>query len=270
MNLRNILIASDIDGTLVPEGSVIPERNLAALRRFAEKGGRFTLATGRSIGSAGRFLGDLPVNAPAILLNGCLLYDYAGGEVLLRCGLEKENAAPLVHTLYQRFPELGMECFYDDCVGILRRNGFIGNTKTPEIYSFTEGVETSCFQPWLKILLGGEAEAIREAMRFAVAQPHPGLRLVFSSENFLEILPEQANKGTMLRSLAQRLSIPMENVYAVGDYFNDEELLEAAGHAVVPANAPEELQRKAELVVCDCRGGALADLVEFLESKYPD
>ena len=62
----------------------------------------------------------------------------------------------------------------------------------------------------------------------------------------------------------------MENVYAVGDYFNDEELLEAAGHAVVPANAPEELQRKAELVVCDCRSGALADLVEFLESKYPD
>ena len=52
MSLRNILIASDIDGTLVSEGSVIPERNLAALRRFAEKGA--TLHSRRADPSAPR------------------------------------------------------------------------------------------------------------------------------------------------------------------------------------------------------------------------
>ena len=266
MNLRNILIASDIDGTLLPEDAVLPARNVEALRRFAEKGGRFTLATGRSIGSAGRFLDQLPVNAPAICLNGCLLYDYAGGEVLARCQLPKENTAPLVRALYDRFPQLGMECFYDDCVGIIRRSRYIGNTKTPEIYPFTRGEETACFAPWLKILLGGDAPSIRDALAFASAQPHPGLRLVLSSENFLELLPQEASKGAMLRLLAQRLGIPLGSVYAAGDFYNDEELLAAAGHAVVPANAPEDLRRRAELGVCDCRDGALADLVEYLEA----
>lgn len=267
MRLRDILIVSDVDGTLVPEDGEIPARNIESLRRFAEKGGHFTLATGRSIGSAGRFLDRLPVNAPAVCLNGCLLYDYAEGKVLSRCALRKESAAPLVRALYGRFPELGMECFYDGSVGIIRRSRFIGNTRTPEIYPFTEGEETGCAEPWLKILLGGEPESVREAMAFAQAQPHPGLRLVFSSENFLEILPEEASKGSMLRLLAERLSIPLSNVYAVGDFYNDEELLAAAGHAVVPANAPEELRRRAELIVCDCRDGALADLVEHLERE---
>ena len=270
MKLHDILIVSDIDGTLLPENLPIPIRNREALQRFSAKGGRFTLATGRSIGSAGRFLGELPVNVPAVCLNGCLLYDYASETVLARCELQKEETAPLVRTLYSRFPQLGMECFYDASVGIIRRNRYIGNTKTPEIFSFTQGEETACFQPWLKILLGGEPKYIQEALAYASAQPHPGLRLVLSSENFLELLPESASKGAMLRLLAGRLSIPLSHVYAVGDFYNDEELLAAAGHAVVPANAPEELQRKAELVVCDCQEGALADLVEYLERKYPD
>ncbi|HIS79668.1 MAG TPA: HAD-IIB family hydrolase, partial [Candidatus Caccousia stercoris] len=87
MKWDQILIASDIDGTLLPGGREIPERNLSALRRFAEKGGRFTLATGRSIGSAGQFLDRLPVNAPAICLNGALLYDYKQQKVLESCPL---------------------------------------------------------------------------------------------------------------------------------------------------------------------------------------
>ena len=107
MKLRDILIVSDIDGTLLPENLPIPIRNREALQRFSAKGGRFTLATGRSIGSAGRFLGELPVNVPAVCLNGCLLYHYASETVLARCELQKEETAPLVRTLYSRFPQLG-------------------------------------------------------------------------------------------------------------------------------------------------------------------
>ncbi len=265
MKWDQILIASDIDGTLLPGGREIPERNLSALRRFAEKGGRFTLATGRSIGSAGQFLDRLPVNAPAICLNGALLYDYEQKKVLESCPLAKETAAPLLKQLYDRFPTLGMECFYQDSIGIVRRTSYIKNTKTPELYSFTDGTETACFAPWMKLFFGGEPALVQEAMAFAETLPHDGLRYVFSSENYLEILPSGANKGKLLHKLAAYLEIPLAQVYAIGDFYNDEELLQAAGHAVVPANAPEQLQKQAELVVCSCTDGALADLVEYLE-----
>lgn len=267
MKWEQVLIASDIDGTLLPGGRAIPERNMQALRRFVERGGRFTLATGRSIGSAGQFLDRLPVNVPAICLNGTLLYDYRNRKVLECCPLPKEKAASLLKRMYDQFPTLGMECFYQDSIGIVRRTPYIKNTKTPELATFADGVETACFAPWMKLFFGGEPSLVQEAMAFASSLPHDGMRLVFSAENYLEVLPSDASKGKLLHKLAGCLGISLENVYAIGDFYNDEELLQAAGHAVVPANAPKDLQEKAELVVCHCADGALADLVEFLEKQ---
>ena len=127
------------------------------------------------------------------------------------------------------FPHLGWSVFYQDSIGIVRRTSYIKNTKTPELYSFTDGVETACFAPWMKLFFGGDPALVQEAMAFAETLPHDGLRFVFSSENYLEILPSEANKGKLLRKLAAYLGIPLEQVYAIGDFYNDEELLQAAG-----------------------------------------
>ena len=43
-------------------------------------------------------------------------------------------------------------------------------------------------------------------------------------------------------------------------------MLQTAGITAVPQNAPEELKQYADLVVCHCCDGAVADFVEFLES----
>ena len=60
----------------------------------------------------------------------------------------------------------------------------------------------------------------------------------------------------------------MENVYAIGDYYNDTELLEAAGVSVVPENAPDDLKEQADLVVGHCYQGAVADLIEEIERRH--
>ena len=104
--------------------------------------------------------------------------------------------------------------------------------------------------------------------RFAEEEAHPGVRYVPSCEYYFEMLPSEADKGRALRKLAAILEIPLENTYAVGDYYNDLELLHTAGTAVVPANAPEEIRAQADLLVCGCENGALADLVEYLEQRY--
>ena len=92
MKWDQILIASDIDGTLLPGGREIPERNLSALhpalRRRADAS-HWRRAV--PLDSAGQFLDRLPVNAPAICLNGALLYDYKQQKVLESCPLAKEK-----------------------------------------------------------------------------------------------------------------------------------------------------------------------------------
>ena len=75
-SLSEYLVVTAVDGTLLEAGYGIPRRNLDAIEQFEEKGGRFTLCTGRCRKSVERFMEWLPLSAPAILCNGSYIYDY--------------------------------------------------------------------------------------------------------------------------------------------------------------------------------------------------
>ena len=57
----------------------------------------------------------------------------------------------------------------------------------------------------------------------------------------LDVLSPQATKDVALRFLAERYHIPMERTMAIGDNWNDFEMLGAAGFGVLMSNAPKEL-----------------------------
>ena len=74
--ISDILIVSDIDGTLLREANGLSEENRAAIKRFTDKGGRFTVSTGRAIEAAKLVLDESVVNAPSIHINGGYFYDW--------------------------------------------------------------------------------------------------------------------------------------------------------------------------------------------------
>lgn len=80
--LSDILIVTDIDGTLLREKLGISKENLAAIKRFVDKGGHFTVSTGRAIDVTGTVLTGIPINAPSIHINGGYLYDWEKKKIL--------------------------------------------------------------------------------------------------------------------------------------------------------------------------------------------
>lgn len=60
----------------------------------------------------------------------------------------------------------------------------------------------------------------------------------------LDILPNHASKGVGVSKLAERHGIGHEGVMAIGDNFNDLEMLEYAGTPVVMGNAALELRER--------------------------
>ena len=72
----DVLLASDFDRTLSGCDGTIPQANLDAIRYFMDEGGAFTVASGRSIPLFRQKAALVPVNAPCILSNGAILYDY--------------------------------------------------------------------------------------------------------------------------------------------------------------------------------------------------
>ena len=78
----DLLVVSDVDGTLLQAGYGIPKENIDAIDAFVDNGGLFTLATERCIESVGKYIDWLRLSAPAILCNGGLIYDFQERKIL--------------------------------------------------------------------------------------------------------------------------------------------------------------------------------------------
>ncbi|GFP38137.1 5-amino-6-(5-phospho-D-ribitylamino)uracil phosphatase [Candidatus Hakubella thermalkaliphila] len=74
------------------------------------------------------------------------------------------------------------------------------------------------------------------------------LAIVISRPNFLEIADRLATKGQALSILAEMLDIPREQVAAVGDSYNDLDMILYAGFGVAVANAREEIKSVADII----------------------
>jgi 5-amino-6-(5-phospho-D-ribitylamino)uracil phosphatase len=70
------------------------------------------------------------------------------------------------------------------------------------------------------------------------------LSTIYESQDFtlLDILHPQASKGYGVHDFAERHGFAKENIMAIGDNFNDVEMLEYAGTPVVMGNASPALQ----------------------------
>ena len=109
-----------------------------------------------------------------------------------------------------------------------------------------------------------------EIQDFVKTFSHDRVRFVPSSKNYYEMLPQDADKGKALQKLTDLLRLRKENSCAVGDYYNDIELLSEAGMAIVPSNAPVEIQAMADCVACHCRDGAVADAIAWIEDRLKE
>lgn len=103
-----VLLYADYDHTLTGLDGRVPQRNLDAIRYFMEQGGRFAVASGRSLTMCGAFRDIVPCNAPMILFNGALSYDGESRRMIFCREIPLEPEKPLRMTIEQ-FPDYVVE-----------------------------------------------------------------------------------------------------------------------------------------------------------------
>jgi len=92
--------------------------------------------------------------------------------------------------------------------------------------------------------------------------------LVYSHDQYLDILPYRASKGKAIRFLCYKWEIPLRNIVVSGDSGNDEEMLRGEPSGIVVANYSAELDvlRKSKHVYFarkPCAGGILEGLQKY-------
>ena len=264
---EDAVLIADMDDTLLDTQKHFSQSNLDAIALFRSMGGRFTVATGRSIPSLFKYQDVFTVDMPMILCNGALIYDNSRDLILWERTLPA-HTHQYVKQILHRFPDVCIEILTGRCMDVLSITPMVQDYLRGEQVPFREITpEEMPVSGWYKILVALNDQVLEPFMQFLATNPFPDVEIVFSHQYFCEILPKQVNKATGLERWKDLLgeSAP-KYLYAVGDYYNDVQMLKMADLGFAVANAPEAVRQQADVVVGHCTQTPMMDVVQYLIS----
>jgi Cof subfamily protein (haloacid dehalogenase superfamily) len=269
------LITLDIDGTLIGDDFAIGDRTRAAIRAAMARDVAVSLATGRMVSSAMRFAVDLGLTDPVIGYQGALIRAMPErgsthlGKLLVHSPLPAEVARDIVHWTSAE----GLDPHMNHLERFILRaddpraddySAFMG-ARAELVPSLLDAVR----HPVTKVLAVGEPPFPTEVAPRASAAFAGRADVTISHPRFLEFVAPGVSKGRAVRWLARRLGIPLGATLAVGDQWNDLEMLAEVGHGAAMPTAPAAVQAAARYVAPPLEDEGVAQLIEALVLSGP-
>ena len=264
------LLVSDIDGTLNDKSMKLPEVNKDAIGRFVNCGGTFTLCSGRNLQSLLIHYDKLSVKTPAIFLNGAGVYDVSKSEITYFNPISSEGEN-IILDIFSKYKTLQLTVFGVDTIYLAKRTcvyGYIISKMDNLNYKLCKRVEELPKGVWGKVSFFGTRKLLKKIQKLIKTEYSDSLDCFLTSPFTLEVVKKGVNKGAAVLKLADMLGIKKQNTAAIGDYFNDVDMLKAVTHPAACGQAPDEIKALAEYVACHCNKGAVADFINYLEKNY--
>jgi Cof subfamily protein (haloacid dehalogenase superfamily) len=256
------LVVMDLDGTVRSRRLGIPPGVRAAVADARALGVRMCVATGRMWRSAEPWVHTLGADTPAILYNGGQILDFATQRTLYERRLPRE-AARAALALVRRDPELQPHLYVDDRVYVERRHPLTDAYAADDglTYEVVPSLDAMLTHDPHKILIIGRPERL-EALGREVREARLPAHAVQSEPVYLEILPPDVSKGTALAVMLAALGIAAAETIAVGDNWNDVEMIETAGLGVAMGQAPEGVRARASYVCGTAEEEGVREVIE--------
>ena len=237
MDFKNILLVTDLDGTLLDDDKNIAEDDIRALDEFRAGGGLFAAATGRGVAMARRIIDELDITTPSVIFNGAAVYDFKADRFLWYSDMP-EISDTYIRMLEKEFPDIGVEILHEKQVYVTDNNRTVVEhmafEKLTPVYSALEDVPKN---GRLKVLIAYPPEKMQRVIEFTQANCKEGVNWVHSSPMYYEMLPEGISKAYGVRRLRELLDLRDKYVVAAGDYGNDRAMIAEADLGVAVANA---------------------------------
>jgi Cof subfamily protein (haloacid dehalogenase superfamily) len=271
--LRTIrLIGIDVDGTLLDSDGRMPPANLAAIHEAVARGVHVALVTGRSYPFARPVADPLPPAVSLIVSNGAIERGMDGATLARRLLPRQVARAVLARTL--QFRDAAALIFDRDAEGQLvyetmdwdlpARRGYWARNQTRIARS--EPLEDALVEDPIQVMFNGDVVSMRgleaalreDSLDCAVSVTE------YEHRNFtlLDVTARSATKGQALAWRARQLGLTRDQVMAVGDNFNDAEMLEFAGTPVVMGNAVDSLKARGWHITGHQNDAGLAQAIE--------
>jgi Cof subfamily protein (haloacid dehalogenase superfamily) len=283
------LLALDLDGTLLSTTKTISRRNLAAVAAVRAAGVRLVLITGRRYPAARGVAAQLGRGVPLVLHHGALVVepeperDHDGPPQILRClPLDREavraairlgregGADPVAHCGFRAEGRLVMAEIAADNEMLL---GYVGRGLADRVQ--VEDLERDLPEDVVQVMFAGRLPRMLDLYPRLVAGLGARARVertLYPGQGmgFLDVLHPQVGKGEALTWLRQRWGVAREETIAIGDNWNDHDMLTAAGRGLVMGNAEQGLKELGlEVLPTNDEDGVAVAIERYVLSARP-
>lgn len=267
------LLASDVDDTLVDNGYINPA-NIEKIDFFMNEGGMFSLSSGRGSGALLPVLEKLNNVSPCVTTNGTVIYDYKNSIFLSQKFIPKSDYAfPKKIGELDRNIAIEIHCGFDILVTAQTQEG-IDHQVYERLNPIMVSYEEACQRNWNKVLYMCETKQDREFIKEFVSKENSMSDFVETSaviygrmRYYFEQIPKDVSKFTALKELCEILNVKKGGLFAIGDYYNDVEMLKNADISASPCESPENVKKYADYITVSCKDGAVADFIDYLTER---
>lgn len=253
------IIFLDIDGTILSSEHKILPGTITAVQRINMSHIPVVLISARPPAAIKSIYSDLQLNTPVVCLNGALLVNNMveeNFEVLYSSSIDVSLVVDILafisaYDISINFYQNGewLTNIRNEWVVIEER---ITNTHAVLIETDLYLKETEYQKNGIqKILLIGHPDTINILSELLKIKFSEQLNIHKSKDNYLEIINRDASKIFAIQFLLNKFNLNREQVLAVGDNFNDIEMLKFAGMGIAMGNAPEAVKKIARFVTLD-------------------
>ena len=272
------LFVTDLDGTLLRSDRTLAAAERRCLQELGRRGIVRVVATGRSLFSFGRVaLADLPVDF-IVSSTGAGVTEHPGGRLLrsvcleaseLRRPFELLSGLKLDFMVHRPVPDSHVFSYVANAAATA---DFERRLAVYRDFAFAWDGPIEAFGPAAQLVAIAPPELAPRVLA-AVRRGLSGVSVIRTTSpldgrsTWIEIFPEGVSKSRTVGWLASCLGVAHRETLAVGNDFNDLDLLEWAHCSFVVANAPAELRRRFAQVRSNDEGGVAQAVAGWLERR---
>lgn len=258
---EGILLATDLDGTLLRNDKSVSEENKRAIEYFKSEGGRFTFITGRTPIAVASLCELLHPNAPIGCMNGAGIYDYGKNELLWHINIP-DSVLEIVEAIEKEFPNTGIEVVTERKIIFCKKNYFTDKHAKDEALPIFDGDYHDVNEGMIKILFADSPEVLDSLSKAVLAHPRAREFAPIRSDSiYYELLPLGISKATVIKKIPELLGGAITKTIAVGDNDNDAEMLKAADIGFAVSNASVAAKQCADFITVSNEEHAIAKII---------
>ena len=267
-------VVCDLDGSLLNDDKKVSKEDLETIRTLKNKGIKFFICTGRPFPLSKQIAYEVGFDCPTINCNGAYGYDYLNNKVLFHTKeidtsdvldiyhfVKKNNYSYLIYSLEKLLfdrPDSKRTLYWKKQLEEVfsKENAF-------EIEYYDENKIDLKDLHVMKILLPYIDQNGLDLFNKTLNKDHK-FEAVFSEKDVLDITYKGINKGYGIKKMSEIYNFNLENTLALGDNYNDLDMLNIVGYPVVTGNAKEDIKKVAKYITTSNNDSPLTNIINKL------